>query len=47
MSVDPATALSAGHGGETVQFCSPGCRDRFTTNPGDYLPAIAADDRRT
>ena len=37
MMVDPATAISAGHGGKTYHFCCEGCRTRFVTAPERYL----------
>ena len=39
MTVAPATARggSAEHGGEIFHFCSPGCREKFLANPGQYL----------
>ncbi|HSH42461.1 MAG TPA: heavy metal-binding domain-containing protein, partial [Arenicellales bacterium] len=37
MSVDPASALSMRHEGETWYFCREGCRDRFAADPQRYL----------
>ena len=39
MTVDPATAESCNHEGETYYFCCPGCRDRFREDPSGYLVA--------
>ena len=39
MTVDPATAKSAEHGGTTYHFCSPACRKAFGKEPGKYLAA--------
>src|SRR5882757_8403173 len=39
MMVDPATALSAEHGGKTYHFCCEGCRDSFASDPEKYLSA--------
>ncbi|RYE07344.1 MAG: heavy metal translocating P-type ATPase [Hyphomicrobiales bacterium] len=39
MSVNPATALSAEHGGKTYYFCCEGCRTKFTGEPEKYLNA--------
>ena len=42
MMVDPATAISAEHGGRTYHFCGAGCRDRFVADPQKYLGAPPA-----
>jgi Cu+-exporting ATPase len=39
MTVDPATALSAEHGGTRYFFCCEGCRTKFTGDPEKYLNA--------
>ena len=39
MMVDPATSLSAEHGGTTYHFCCEGCRTSFVGNPEKYLNA--------
>jgi Cu+-exporting ATPase len=45
MRVDPAAARGrVDHGGRTYVFCSPGCADRFRSDPGRYVagePAAA------
>ncbi|HWA43881.1 MAG TPA: YHS domain-containing protein, partial [Hypericibacter adhaerens] len=54
MTVDPATAISAEHGGKTYYFCCEGCRASFVAAPGTYLDArpfelpmpAGADERR-
>lgn len=41
MTVDPETAAgSHTHAGTTYWFCSPGCLDRFRTQPDAYLAPI-------
>ena len=42
MSVDPATATSIEHEGQTYYFCSKGCAKTFTKDPGAYLKAASA-----
>jgi len=50
MTVDPATARhSAEHAGHSYVFCSAGCREKFTAEPGRYItspenrgPVVAA-----
>lgn len=37
MTVDPATARSFEHAGQTYYFCSEGCRTKFAANPVQYL----------
>ncbi|MFB3819567.1 MAG: heavy metal translocating P-type ATPase [Candidatus Methylomirabilales bacterium] len=37
MTVDPATAFSHEHDGQTYFFCSPRCVERFRANPTKYL----------
>ena len=37
MMVDPANAISAGHGGKTYHFCCEGCRTSFVAAPETYL----------
>lgn len=37
MSVDPKTALSATHEGQTYYFCSAGCKKQFEDNPAQYI----------
>ncbi|HZY67835.1 MAG TPA: heavy metal translocating P-type ATPase [Devosia sp.] len=39
MTVDPAKAVSAEHGGTTYYFCCDGCRQSFTKDPAKYLDA--------
>ncbi len=39
MTVDPATAISAEHGGKTYYFCCEECRASFVAAPGTYLDA--------
>lgn len=41
MSVDPAHAPSASHGGTTYRFCSDGCRQAFARDPERYIEARA------
>jgi YHS domain-containing protein len=38
LRVDPATAPSTKHGGQTYHFCSTQHRDLFTKNPAKFLP---------
>ena len=43
MDVDPHTAkYRAEYSGRTYYFCSAGCRDKFTADPGKYLEPSAA-----
>jgi P-type Cu+ transporter len=43
MTVDPTTAAAtATHDGQTLFFCSPGCRDTFTADPGRVLAGHSA-----
>jgi Cu+-exporting ATPase len=43
MSVNPATAkYKLEHDGRTFYFCSPSCREKFQTNPEQYLERAAA-----
>ncbi|MDG2050740.1 MAG: heavy metal translocating P-type ATPase [Myxococcota bacterium] len=37
MSVDPAAALEFKWAGKVHRFCSPRCRDRFTSDPDSFL----------
>jgi Cu+-exporting ATPase len=37
MKVDPATARSWTHEGQTYHFCSEGCRSKFKAEPGRYV----------
>ncbi len=37
MTVDPSSAVSADHAGDTYYFCREGCRDKFTADPDRYL----------
>ena len=37
MTVDESSPLRAEHAGTTYFFCNPGCRAKFTANPGQYL----------
>lgn len=37
MTVDPSSAVSAAHVGDTYYFCCEGCRDKFTADPDRYL----------
>src|SRR5262249_30277702 len=39
MTVDPAKAKggSFAHGGTTYYFCSPGCREKFASDPAGWL----------
>jgi Cu+-exporting ATPase len=39
MTVDPATALSHRHGGDTYYFCNPRCKEKFVAAPDKYLEA--------
>jgi len=39
MIVEPSGSMSVTHAGDRYYFCSQGCRDRFTTDPGRYLSA--------
>jgi Cu+-exporting ATPase len=43
MTVDPATARSLAHAGETFYFCSAGCREKFAGSPAKYLQPKAAE----
>ena len=37
MLVNLSTAVSALHDGHTYFFCSPECRDKFQTDPAQFL----------
>ncbi len=38
MSVDPANAAATReHEGVTYYFCNPGCAEKFSQNPANYL----------
>ena len=48
MTVDPATATAhASHDGRAYYFCSPGCRDHFTADPGAGAIVTALPGRRS
>ncbi|TAK48825.1 MAG: heavy metal translocating P-type ATPase [Betaproteobacteria bacterium] len=51
MTVDPATAASLEHGGQTYHFCSPHCVKAFKADPAKYLaksvPKTAAANPQT
>ena len=36
MQVDENTAHKSQHGGETIYFCSSGCKQRFDKSPETY-----------
>ena len=36
MQVDDTTSHKSQHGGETIYFCSAGCKQKFDKNPGAY-----------
>jgi len=39
MEIDPQQAAAhAEHQGQTIYFCSPGCKTAFEKDPGRYLP---------
>ena len=38
MTVDPATALHAERDGETFNFCSEHCREKFLSTPAGAKP---------
>jgi Cu+-exporting ATPase len=39
MTIDPARAAgSSRYGGDTIYFCSPGCKAKFDASPAAYLP---------
>ena len=41
MWVDPAKAPGKSeHEGETIHFCSPGCKRAFDANPAKYMPKL-------
>lgn len=42
MTVESDTAVGASHGSQNYYFCSTACRDRFRSNPVQYLGASAA-----
>ena len=43
MTIDPATAAASEmFEGQSVPFCSEGCRRRFLASPASYVTAIAA-----
>jgi Cu+-exporting ATPase len=37
MTVDPKTAVSLAHGGQTYYFCCDGCRSAFAVSPSKYI----------
>jgi YHS domain-containing protein len=37
MPVDPTTARTTEHEGQTYRFCSPGCQQSFAQDPARYL----------
>jgi YHS domain-containing protein len=41
MTVDPETALSILHAGQTYYFCSESCRGKFEAAPGRYAQAAS------
>lgn len=38
MRVDPETAVTVEHGGETYYFCEPVCADTFRDDPDRWIP---------
>jgi YHS domain-containing protein len=39
MRVEPAEGMQASFRGETYDFCSDECREKFEANPGRYVAA--------
>jgi Cu+-exporting ATPase len=45
MTVDPASASSHAHGGQTYYFCCDGCRSAFAANPQKYIDVASAPEK--
>src|SRR5689334_16704090 len=45
MTVDPASASSHAHGGQTYYFCCDGCRAAFAANPQKYIDVASAPEK--
>jgi len=46
MTIDPVKAAGTSrYGGETVYFCSLGCKAAFDTDPEKYAPKLHNHDR--
>jgi len=43
MSVDPQTAISHDHAGKTYFFCCAGCKQKFSSDPAQYLHPETAE----